>query len=407
MSNQTIYQQRTSKAFFWSLALFVITLPYSIRLNNIFLIVSAVAACANYLALGRPAIRSKKRLLLMTVLYFICLVGIVTSQNIKPALFDLEQKLPLLLVPIIFAFGSTIEKKPANLLLTIFIIATAGVCLHGFRDGFFWGYEGEELYGRLLVRHPYLGMYCVFCFFCCLELFRKSDKENKYRYAYLIGATFFTWYLVVLFAKMALVAFAILLYIYILWLLFENRKKTVFGGVLIATLLVIIYAALVNETGREITTNVLSFRNFEWDQYDPQIVNSVNLRFVHWGCSWEALKQDNNWLIGAGTGDAQEYINQCYVGRFGAESVFAIDNFNSHNQYLTTWLNLGIIPLLILVGHFLIILVIYFRERFLLGVIFVIGIMFFCLTESILEAHKGVTFYALIQSLFLFSDRKR
>jgi len=78
--------------------------------------------------------------------------------------------------------------------------------------------------------------------------------------------------------------------------------------------------------------------------------------------------------------------------------------YDPHNQYLQTWLELG------LAGLFALLLCIFaplFRpnvEQSYVAFILIFSLM--CLTESIGERQKGIVFFTLFQSLFLAFEKK-
>lgn len=111
------------------------------------------------------------------------------------------------------------------------------------------------------------------------------------------------------------------------------------------------------------------------------------------------------WLGGVGPGALQKRLNE----RFFFHSIRwerAVGYFDPHNQYLSVWLSLGIIGIVvfisILVMHF--IRAIRTGNRLYLYLLIILGVTFF--TETLLQRQQGVIFYSLFTSLFFFSNVK-
>jgi O-antigen ligase len=170
------------------------------------------------------------------------------------------------------------------------------------------------------------------------------------------------------------------------------------------TFLTIISTLILSPQIRLIVAKILSFEFFSWQEYNPQIVNSLNIRFILWGCTLDILNDNYNWLFGVGTGDAQQLLNACYDLKAGSQkSLLAQLNLTSHNQYLSIWLNLGIIGLLVFLFNLLSFLYDALQRKDIYLLMFILVIIFSSLTESILNVQKGVVFYAIFISHFLFN----
>jgi O-antigen ligase len=129
----------------------------------------------------------------------------------------------------------------------------------------------------------------------------------------------------------------------------------------------------------------------------------VQMRLAKWYFTIEAGQQ--SWLFGTGTGDDEDALLDTYKKNNFKEGY--IPRFNAHNQFLQTWLGLGIIGLIILILNLFIPLFLAFKERNLYYCIFLILIISFCLTESVLCRQHGVVFYSFFNSLFAFHSLKK
>lgn len=389
---------------FYSIVLLCVSIPLSIRLNSYLLVASCCIAFAHFVLYQKKKIEVflNAYFWVFAALYLLHFIGFTNSEEFKPVWFDLEQKLPLLVIPLIFIWGPAQGRKEITLLLKIFVLTILLVCLYSFRNGFYLGYETDEFYDYLLVQRPYLGMYCIASIFFCIEIAESAALRTS-RVVYAFLCIFFIGYLIILFAKMAIVTFFILLLVFIYWQLISCKKYTLTSILTVIIIFGCVYFSVLNSKGREMTSRILSFKEFDWANYDARIVNSLNLRFIKWTCSAEVLSADNNWLWGAGTGDTKKLLNACYSRTLGEESFFVKENFNSHNNYFTVWLHLGLLPFLLFALHFVLLLIKNVKDRNRLGLIFTIGVALLCVTESVFEVQKGIVFYSFFQSLLILS----
>ena len=380
------------------LVLICLTLPFSILLNSA-LITLFSAVCLLEAILNRRRPTPNLQLLLPIGFYFVHFIGFFNSEVISATLFTLEQKLSLLVFPLAMS-ASPFSAEQQRAIRKIFIITVGVVCAWTFRNGFAVAWLDERIYDALLVHRPYLGMYCVIAiFFTISEINIQTGRTGKLLLGLL--ACSFTAFLVVIVAKMAVVALVFVSFGYALFFLLVGRhfKKLVILIVLCGTVLAAAFAT--SAAVRKAFTKATHFSSFAWDEYNPILVNSLNIRFTLWDCSFHVLRTDHHWLYGAGPEDSQELLNDCYEQRLG-KTFFSEQSLNSHNEYLTTWLNTGLVGLLVLVLNLLISLVVAIKRKDSTYFAFLLIIAVSCLTESILSVQKGVVLYSLFNSLFLF-----
>jgi len=129
------------------------------------------------------------------------------------------------------------------------------------------------------------------------------------------------------------------------------------------------------------------------------------LRVAIWDCSTDILGE--NWLLGVGTGDTQTELTKTYRKN---NFLFASEynaGYNAHNQFLETWLTVGITGLILLVLNFVYLFWQGFSKKNYLLFAFSLFICFNCLTETYLQRQKGVTLYAFMASVLLLNSSKK
>jgi len=225
-----------------------------------------------------------------------------------------------------------------------------------------------------------------------LILQEQMMNQNKINLTSSILILLFTFFLALLASRMAILSFSIIL-LYSLTHQLQKRKRV--PNVLALACVLIAFLALIwfNPVARfrviqepRITGLKIHRQVSQW--------NSVNLRLLEWQASWSIIKK--TWLTGVGTGDGQNAMKLYYASY--NPSTMDMD-FNSHNQYFETILELGIIGLISLLCCF-------FLPGFrpwnsILYLSFILLFSLMCLTESMLARQKGIVFFTLFQSLFL------
>ena len=105
-----------------------------------------------------------------------------------------------------------------------------------------------------------------------------------------------------------------------------------------------------------------------------------------------------------GTGDAKDKMLETYKER-GMQSEYE-NKLNSHNQFLNTFIALGITGLISLVLCLMIPAYYSFKEKYFLFLAFVgiAGLNF--LFESMLERQAGVIYFAFFYSLLYFNLKR-
>ena len=130
--------------------------------------------------------------------------------------------------------------------------------------------------------------------------------------------------------------------------------------------------------------------------------NSTSIRVLIYKCAVETIFK--NPLFGVGIGDVQELLDQCY---FIEKSNFTKEKYNSHNQYLYTWLSAGIIGFLIfmsLLGYYFK-KAIQYNDSIMFSVLVLYCIIF--LFENVLSRQSGVIFFSFILNYFLWDNFNR
>lgn len=343
----------------------------------------------------------KEERLLPVIFYFMYLIGLTWTSNFTYAGLDLQSKAPLLLLP--FAIGNyPFKEQELQQVKTAFRV---GCLLAGgllLMTALFRYIQSPALelffyteYSRPLMHPTYLSMFLTLSVLFAVERLQQSADARK---GVLVTAEllFLALQLILLSARMALMAAAVVALLSLLW----NRHTAPSKPVHRLLYLVFISGSVLLYTGASQFSN-----RFSQVAMQPQVTapsagsahNSTTGRLEIWKESIILL--ESRWLAGTGTGDVKDELLASYARnnfQYGLER-----KLNSHNQFLQTWLTLGISGLLVLLGMFWMPCRRPFRKERRLFYLLVVMACLNALTESILEVQKGVLCIAFFYSLFL------
>jgi O-antigen ligase len=132
--------------------------------------------------------------------------------------------------------------------------------------------------------------------------------------------------------------------------------------------------------------------------------NVIPFRIYSWTCSLEIITESP--LFGHGTGSENILLMDCY-----REHNFIVNlkkQYNSHNEYLTTTLRLGIIGLISLFALLTNIFLKAIKQRSVLLFLIALITSLTFLSENFLSRQKGVVFFSFFCSIYYLSpDRSR
>ncbi len=383
------YQPFLFKVHTLLLIAIVISLPWSIKINSIFIILATVVSIVIVFNIGIKFSWEQRGLI---GFFILSLISLTYSYHLDEGLFKIEKRLALLAVPIILGsvrsvpFGSIIKYFTFSCIaLTAFLFLSNIIeVLQGVDNADAWHYS--HFTKRVNIHPAYLALYLVFIHLYYLNLSliswkRLSIKKKTVLFTLLIYLMFFIFFLQ---ARMALV----ILITGSLLLIFTSNGKQYFLKLSAVVLTIVICGLLF--------VRAQYFYNRFLDTSDD-----LHFRINQWKAATCVFIQ--NPLIGVGVGDSQYELDLCYLT---TDLELAIDRaYNTHNQYLDILISNGLLGLLIWI-----IMLLYSvryawatNNFYLLSFIFLIAVAF--ITENLLNTQKGIVFFSLFYCL-LHRDEK-
>jgi len=406
-----------NKAYYYLFAVLAFTLPVNKRIVPI--IIGLILL--NWLIEGRYFYkyrliknnRSRQYLLSFALLYIMYLIGLLYTNNLRGqegGYFDIEVKLSLIVFPLIISgIDSEIfsDKRWLHVLFSFVAgcIVASLMCLVNSTANFLESGITNEFYyinisGSL---HPsYYSMYINFAIAGIIYIFIKRPITIRLWLKIVLGFLlfYFSLFVFLLSSKAGLISMFIVYGISVIHLLLFNKKYLT--GIICLIIVVItcflFFKILPGATSRIVrATDVVKGNK----QISANTTESTSERILVWRSSLEIIGE--NLLFGVGTGDVKNELVEKYKEN---NIITAIEQrLNAHNQYLQTFIAIGLIGFLLLSLGLVIPAIICLKERNLIYFLFLIILGFNILVESMLETQAGVVFFAFFNS-YLFFIRK-
>ncbi len=368
---------------------------------------------------GLKNISKNPSLLLMILLYVVYIIGMLYTTNTKDGSQTIETKLSFLVFPLVFSPYAQTCKINLNKYLKFFIYGSLVSALVRFGWAFYCFIKPVYvvLYGvpydlgasyfyytQLSVFfHPsYLALYYLFALIALVHLV--TIGELKYNWKWVLAIFLLALFILLLTSKAGWIGL-LLFTLYFSRLLILN-KKIAQAVAMFGLLIGLFYFLNIYFTPRFLTRipklSVITEAIKGSDNENKKITTSTDgsgSRVLVWKAAVEII--ENNFLFGVGTGDAKDTMLEKYKEK---EMTYEFENkLNSHNQYLNTFIALGVIGFSILLLCFAVPFYFSYREKVFLFAAFIIIVGFNFLVESMLERQEGVIFYAFFYSILSFS----
>ncbi|MCX6268082.1 MAG: O-antigen ligase family protein [Bacteroidetes bacterium] len=340
-------------------------------------------------------------------LYILYLIGLIHTTNFQYAGEDLGMKLSILLFPLIFATSRfpILGKKETGVILRVFaagciagsLIFLGRACYHTF----FLHQSGAFYYTSLAWNfHPsYYALYLTFAVSNILWFFlvAQSVKGFLKTAMHVLILLFFTLMIVLLSSKSGLLIWLAVVGFYVAILAFRYKRWLTVAVFLPSALIAFfLFMVIFPSASGRVSQAKQDLASADTAQNASR---STNERVLIWKSSQEIIKQ--NGIFGVGTGDVRDELMAEYQRR---EVMGVLKHYlNAHNQYVQTFIALGIIGLLLLVTMIVMPAIYSIKKEHYLyfAFLFMTGIsMFF---ESMFERQEGVVFYAFFNTLLFAS----
>lgn len=400
------------KVFVFLSCAVALSVPFKASYNSI-LLITLIVFWLGFMDKKFDA-RRIRFIMMISSLFWIALAGMIYTQNSNEGLFRLQQKALLLVVPLVFGTIDFDWQDELRAIVTFLMLAVAIACLFCLMDGFiFWMNTNsvERFFSHGLVErinmYPYiLSLLCLMGVLVFIEVAQGKLVLHHWftnRMVAILFLIFFSVFIFLLSVKQIILAWIIVLIISSVRLYTRRRVMLIMlSGCLLLTIVSVVTIPTLRDKIDEMFNGKENTIPLDQDASLGKLWNGIALRKAIWICTFDAIR--NNPLLGVGTGDGQDILQEAYEAR---QFYFASRHnlYNTHNQYLQTLVNFGVVGLVIWL-YSLYWLLSNFRSNGLL--VSLIGcLMFAMLTESMFETNKGVLLMAFGVTIFSFAQPPR
>lgn len=388
------------------LILIALTLPFDYLWNSYSIVLFAIAALlSSSLGKKREQLRKRAFFWVLPLSYFIWMViNLIWDKGIASSacmVDDLGGSASWIVFPVLFATVDKISPQSVKKVLLAFVLSNllaSFYCLWGaylvykstnYVNVFFYHHLSEHIG----ISAIYFSLYCVFSIYILFFYFLFKKQNSWVRLLCLLTTGYLTFFVVVLSSKTMIFLLYGSALVFTVYSFYYFRSK--WGALIFSVLLVAMPVLLVKFPYVKARVNETQIKEYR-GSIDDQ--NGLAVRGVLWESSWDLIRARP--LLGWGRYGAPEALQKRYLQLGFKEG--AKEYYNSHNQYLYTWLCYGILGLgifLLYAGN----LLFYFsRNRNFLGICLMCLFLLANITECMLEVQKGIVFFFLFSNLFLF-----
>ena len=331
---------------------------------------------------------------LFVIYYLFLIIGMAWTNDIEAGFFKLENKLSFLLFPLLFYFSKFSLSRSTILNMLLF---SAGLSLliyefiAIFKSLYYpennnWGYFKDVLFSPFMHRGYYAFYLVIGTLICHSKIYQNAKKTNL-----IVLFLFLSFGVFQTFSKAGILTWLVFNLILLLHFII-NRGNWKFMLTIGIGIVISIFAFLNIESGVKNRFEKVPLSLKEIQLKNNNSAESNQSRILMWNASILSLSKGH--FFGYGTGDDISILKARNLSDHN--QVIAIKELNSHNQFLTTTLQIGLPGLIILLAIFIKTWRDSFRDKHLLSLL--ISLCFFCnfLIESFLERQAGIILFCLL-----------
>ena len=413
-ASRKIFQQKCNDIL---LVMIIISVPISIKLSNYITFILAFNWLIYVISFKEEKLLAKNRnsVLINIAPFLFCVLSLLYSTQVRVGLHNIEKLLPLLAFPVII---NTIDtRKDYTFFLrvfSIFILLMSLTCFCYALYNFFFVAESQQvLVGDFFNRIPsrwnamtninlmrpflinpiYMSLYVSFAIFVVLSGKFVDGFVKSLVVVFLIIFQFLIG------SRIGLFAFFFALIVFVLQIGNKQRRFyfSIFASLVFVASIVLI---LLNPILKKRFVSDLAMLR------PPKTVegwNALNIRLAIWDCSWEVSKESP--VVGYGIKGHEAVRAACYQEKYTFHGPYGT-KLNSHNQFIEFALVGGPLLLGLFVAQIVYSARIALANGAKLHLIFIFLFAITCCGESLLETQKGIVFFALFNSLFIYYKGK-
>jgi len=400
------------------LVFLVVTILLTIPLNYAFSSIATILLVVYTLLTAKKGhFNFSLSLALPVLLFLIMSISLIWSVEFKCTLKALSKEIPLLVLPIVFAFTRLWPKQQKDILKFYswgMIVYALFYVIRAFGK-YFSTVDVSVFFYHELVTKDVNAIYVSV--FLSVALFYFLVKKYKKRIDYMAFVLLFIM-VFLLSSKNILLADIFLILIYVLfWSGITKKGKWTIGIAFTALVVIAGYYTKIGErikselepgtemTVRESGTNAISIQE-AWNKdtfTQNDYFNGTSFRVYQIRIFTEMMSEDPVFLTGYGLNASLNRIKEKgdeHNVYKGDETHKGYNSLNFHNQYIEVFADLGLVGFLVLIAMLGINLKNGFSNKDFVHIAFAFIMIALFLTESFLWRQRGVIFFTVLYCLF-------
>ncbi|MGO3184534.1 MAG: O-antigen ligase family protein [Aequorivita sp.] len=388
-----------------------ITLPLKNNINSLSMIVLGVFAAVVFSLKKQIDSQLLRKFIPLFLFYGVCLISVFYSEDRDYAMKMIGRLVPFIIFPLVFAILPPLKKDRYPKLMKVFIGTLVVLCVYSHIVVLIKLFNNHDsLYNIFNSHYSYLSLsegtiglhstyyaYLIIIATMFVVNFLLNEKRLRLRILYFVLIGYFTFFVFHLSARLPI---AVLFLFYNLAIIYYFiKQKQVFKGIIFLIALYLVSGVFVYNVR---ITRYRFQQLTEFTYSDGTHYEDGKNKQLQWQSGIEA---NNNFLLGNGIGDANQSIFDSYINN--GLNDYAEKEYNAHNQYIQTYVGMGIIGLLALLLIFSFFLLEFYKMRFPLGFVFLLLTSILYITESFLERQHGIVTLVFFVCFFMVQNTTR
>ncbi len=407
-----------SKSVIYSGLLFGVLVPFSTKYSNAGLILFYILSCALIIKNFHSERLVKHKCFLISTVLLVApiILGFIVFGLQNSIVQMLGRRITLIISPLImFMLSREVLKElkdkamlglilggfltSAYLIFTVFerFLSEKGAWVID-KDLFNYYHTNVNFMSGIDIHPSYYGVYIVVALICV-----QSQVLIKNRYLKFFISLVFILSLVFVNSRILL----FLLFLFITWIIVKGMTTKLVSNSqrLFAVVIGVILVTILFRTFKDTYIYHKFSHELAWDlsnevgtKYNSK--NQGDSRLARWQTAIEIIKKKP--LLGYGAGKETEILKKEYLKKgMKASAKF---EYNSHNQYITTFIEGGIFSFLLFIGFFIANLCLAWKKDDTLYLFFLITVITICSVESYFNRNAGISFFSFFSTIFLLSN---
>ena len=371
---------------------------------------------SNRLALPSLFQKDSRKLFLAgcALLFLLQVVALLYTNDMQQGLNNVRIKAGLLITPLAICFSFYLNADTRKKLFSHYCLILAVATLYCLGISFL-NYQGANdsllffyhtLVSPLKQHAVYFSLLVIIGLIFLLESIAKKDFLLT-RLFHICLILYLSIFLFLLSSKLVIVFYLFYLLFYFIRILKRNRlnRLAVTGSIILSLTFVSLVFAIRNPVSERFYEIIKGdIKVITQDRFDKgDYFNGLQFRLLQWKFVAEILNENNRWWTGVSPGDAQHLLNKKYISKNmytgdpeRADRGYLI--YNTHNQFLETLLQNGIIGLGVLLIICFSLLKMAMQKKSRMASFIVLLLLAWLFTESAFETQYGIlifTFFPL------------